>query len=341
MAKVFQDAHCVKLFDEWTTRTKAPNPEMGADGQGSQFLLETYDQFETVERQFDVQVSSGGYLYLVWRSSREEVTLRVSGFVSQMSLLPPFRRSFRLPRGNPNLALQTVVVASEGPAFRRAITARSNILRFMEMHACHGTTSVIDDVWLGAMPCFIAETRVLTPMVEAPLFDSADLNMVIDPYGALAELVAGGRLSWTSDNVVSCMELKGEYDDRWSTPVQSSLDMVRAGELVELSVNFRLREHVSPNGANVGRKFLTRLDTVMIVSRLGMKLIADCESEHLSMMRIAAAADNTGGDKAPKKRRFSYLQSVPSVLTSTEQHLNSLTVLDKTDDVDQVMKPVG
>ncbi|GBE83498.1 hypothetical protein SCP_0505490 [Sparassis crispa] len=271
MAKVFQDTRCVKLFDEWTTRTKAPNLEMGADGQGSQFLLETYDQFETVERQFDVQVSSGGYLYLVWRSSREEVTLC----------------SFRLPRRNPNLALQTVVVAGEGPAFR------------------------------------------------------ADLNMVIDPYGALAELVAGGRLSWTSDNVVSCMELKGEYDDRWSTPVQSSFDMVHAGELVELSVNFRLREHVSPNGANVGRKFLTRLDTVMIVSRLGMKLIVDCESEHLSMMRIAAAADNTGGGKAPKKRRFSYLQSVPSVLTSTEQHLNSLTVLDKTDDVDQVMKPVG
>ncbi|GBE87617.1 hypothetical protein SCP_1102940 [Sparassis crispa] len=265
MAKVFQDARCVKLFDEWTTCTKAPNPEMGADGQGLQFLLETYDQFETVERQFDVQVSSGGYLYLVWRSAHEEVTLRVSGFVSQMSLLPPFRRSFRLLRGNPNLALQTVVVA---------------------------------------------KTRVLTPMVEAPLFDSADLNMVIDPYGALAELVAGGRLSWTSDNVVSCMELKGEYDDRWSTPVQSSLDMVRAGELVELSVNFQLHEHVSPNGANVGRKFLTQLDTVMIVSRLGMKLIADCESEHLSMMRIAAAADNTGGGKAPKKRQFSYLQQM-------------------------------
>ncbi|GBE87025.1 hypothetical protein SCP_1002710 [Sparassis crispa] len=178
-------------------------------------------------------------------------------------------------------------------------------------------------------------------MVEAPLFDSADLNMVIDPYGALAELVAGGRLSWTSDNVVSCMELKGEYDDRWSTPVQSHLDMVHAGELVELLVNFRLREHVSPNGANVGRKFLTRLDAVMIMSRLKMKLIADCKSEQLLTMHIAAAADNTGGGKALKKRWFSYLQSVPSVLTSTEQHLNSLTVMDKTDDVDQVMKPVG
>ncbi|GBE87694.1 hypothetical protein SCP_1103710 [Sparassis crispa] len=307
MAKVFQDVHCVKLFDEWTTRTKAPNPEIGADGQGSQFLLETYDQFKTVERQFDVQVSSGGYLYLVWQSSREEVTLRVSGFVSQMSLLPPFRRSFRF------------------------VTS-----------ALHKLLADVIDSYLGCRgEIRISLCRLLWLPVEAPLFDSANLNMVIDPYGALAELVAGGRLSWTSDNVVSCMELKGEYDDRWSTLVQSSLDMVRAGELVELSVNFRLREHVSPNGANVGRKFLTRLDTVMIVSRLGMKLIVDCESEHLSMMCIAAVADNTGGGKAPKKRRFSYLQSVPSVLTSTEQHLNSLTVLDKTDDVDQVMKPVG
>ncbi|KAF8057094.1 hypothetical protein FPV67DRAFT_1453586 [Lyophyllum atratum] len=282
LVNVLNDKQCRAWVDRWCN-IRETSPEHGA------FQLCKYDTLDKVRQEFQVQSKPGGYMFLEWRGTGEEVVLDVSGIIGA-TVLPPITKYAKFnPANRRDIMMSVSLVAFENPQFQRALKALAMIHQYFDEHLQEGQLRPLNAHTVGGVDALYAGTRFITPL-EQNVFSTADIPDGYDPDRVLHDILGAGEYVFTDDNIVEFLEVVPDTHGggkKASTPPAS----FRKGHIAEISMCFR--------AVKVGRSYvpLSRLDSVLRLSRIGSELIRAHQDALRSQSRVATTII------APKRRR--------------------------------------
>jgi hypothetical protein len=167
--------------------------------------------------------------------------------------------------------------------FKKALSAIHRIYDFFDESFAEGVLHPYVAHVVGELDGVLAETWFISP-VKHNAFPAALSPDTYDPKNVLADLVVGGKFIFTDDNIISFFEVTSDSDeyaaisfgDVYSSNILlhgSKLhktiarpSIFRRGHLVEAGLGFR----TTTVGAS--QVFLTRFDSIMLVSRIGSQV---------------------------------------------------------------------
>jgi len=234
------------------------------------------------KRTFRVKTMAGGYTFLVWGDTGDEVVLDIVGFIAACEL-PPVTCKKRFNSANNRTLVYSLSLAGPGdPLFKKALSAHRRIYKIFEESLAEGVLHPYVAHTVGDLDRVLAETRFITPTKHNPFMEGS-IPDSYDPDGILADLVAGGKFTFTEDNTLSFSQIVQDSEEKLMK-LEARPNTFRRGHLVEASLCFRT--------VVIGSKevFLTRIDSVMLVSRVGAQLINDqLEQDRCSRVLLSAS----------------------------------------------------
>ncbi|SJL13927.1 uncharacterized protein ARMOST_17378 [Armillaria ostoyae] len=195
--------------------------------------------------------------FLVWKGSQEEVVLNVQGVVVE-AYLPPLLHS-KNPKCEKTFQMVKISAPTTDKQFSQAYQAISNIYGYMSRHEEHITT--LERSVTCNMPAIHADCKLMNAwshncdeILESP--------SIVDPDGLMKDTIDRGDFVYTEDNAIQFYEWRSEDKHRVDTKTIHPCT-VRAGDIVDMSVSFRLIN------VNSGVRFQVKLDTLTVISHSG------------------------------------------------------------------------
>ncbi|KAF8058010.1 hypothetical protein FPV67DRAFT_1676827 [Lyophyllum atratum] len=228
LVNVLNDKQCRAWVDRWCN-IRETSPEHGA------FQLCKYNTLDKVRQEFQVQSKPGGYMFLEWRGTGEEVVLDVSGIIGA-TVLPPITKYAKFnPANRRDIMMSVSLVAFENPQFQRALKALAMIHQYFDEHLQEGQLRPLNAHTVGGVDALYAGTRFITPL-EQNVFSTADIPDGYDPDRVLHDILGAGEYVFTDDNIVEFLEVVPDTHGggkKASTPPAS----FRKGHIAEISIS--------------------------------------------------------------------------------------------------------
>ncbi|KAK0440296.1 hypothetical protein EV421DRAFT_1905442 [Armillaria borealis] len=246
------------------------------DAQNSDIQLLRFTNIVDIETSFEVDsVSSNNRKYLVWKNTGEEVVLHFQGIISQLCVTP-------------FLPDTPVVSTPDDAVFQDARAAEKAIQKFMWQYGGNPDRLILHDSTFGGIPALYADSKLLTApsqLVGTTIPIPADM----EEKSALTRICQDTKHRYTDDNAVNYFEWYCLSENTISLLPRSSGRAMRAGQLVDIGVTFRMLL-----GKRGDTRFISKLDSITIIDRSSAEKLADMKR-------------NIGGtvtQTSPKKRKI-------------------------------------
>ncbi|KAK0474360.1 hypothetical protein IW261DRAFT_1568698 [Armillaria novae-zelandiae] len=234
-------------------------------------LLQMYKDEGAIDGCFQVDTTrSDEYNYLLWSNSDEEVVLQVQGVLLEGHVPPVVgsgsENSLRL-----NDLVQSVLIGShdDDSQFNNTVKAIEAIHYFMSRFDKKPLTYY--PTWIDNMDAICVAMHLLTPTQRAKS-DVVD-HGAVDDNDVLQNVFCHGSHCYTEDNIVAFL--------KWDKKVDGSMlvtdmkpTMLRARHIVDIGICFRMLK------SNNCVWFLVRLDSVVVINRMGAQVLKDIDRHH-------------------------------------------------------------
>ncbi|KAF8059048.1 hypothetical protein FPV67DRAFT_1675695 [Lyophyllum atratum] len=269
---LLRDRRCLDFLHNWSELRETYSEQRRV------LQLCQYDDDTKIRDLFEVKKMAGGYRFLQWRDSGDEVVLDVSGLLVSYHLPPITPKSGVNPAERKSLSHSIAIIGPDNPQFTRARSALQRIFSYFAESFAEGDLRGPEAATIGSADAICAQTRFIAP-VERNVFETTTISDSIDPHHILSKLVETGKFVYTVDNIINFLEVVRDRDGHWGKD-EAFPGIFRKGQLVEASLAFRT---VAIGGRHVP---LTKIEGLVLVNRIGSQLIT-AEQESIQRQKDA------------------------------------------------------